>query len=159
MSRKITVTSSADKPRRPRKPKATKPPVPTEHQEQKVLFQLAKMFGGRLPELELLYAVPNGAKLPYTFNAMGKRISKQAGILKQEGLKAGVLDLQLPVARQGFHGLYIELKRSDHSNHPTPEQLWWIGRLRAEGYRCEVCYGCDAAWTVIQDYLGVQITQ
>lgn len=65
--------------------------------------------------------------------------------------------MSLPVARQGKHGLYIELKRGDGSNHPSAKQSWWITRLRIEGYRAEVCYGCEAAWSVIMDYLGTKI--
>ena len=52
------------------------------------------------PELELLYHVPNG----------GKRDKATAAVLKRQGVKAGVPDLVLPVARCGYHGLYIELK-------------------------------------------------
>lgn len=142
----------------PVKAKADKPPVPTEHQEQKALFQLARMFASRIPQLELLYAVPNGAKLPFSYNIKGQRISKQARVLKEEGMRAGVPDMFLPIARNGKHGLYLELKRSDHSYHPSEEQRWWFARLRAEGYACEVCYGCEAAWAVILDYLGEKIT-
>ena len=48
------------------------------------------------PELELLYHVPNG----------GKRDKATAAVLKRQGVKAGVPDLVLPVARCGYHGLY-----------------------------------------------------
>lgn len=71
-------------------PKEPKIVAPTEHTEQKALFVLARMYIPRIPELELLHAIPNGAKLPYTFNAKGKRVSKQARILLDEGLKSGV---------------------------------------------------------------------
>jgi hypothetical protein len=75
------------------KTKTPKPPkmiAPTEHTEQKALFVLARMHIPRIPELELLHAIPNGAKLPYTFNAKGQRVSKQGRILIEEGLRAGV---------------------------------------------------------------------
>lgn len=76
-------------------------PVPTESVEQQCLFRWAAFQSGRFPELALLYHVPNG----------GSRKKAEAGRFRAEGVKAGVPDLCLPVARGGFHGLYIELKR------------------------------------------------
>ena len=76
-------------------------PVPTESVEQTRLFQWARMEAGRWPELNLLYHVPNG----------GSRHRMEAAHLKQQGVRAGVPDLCLPVARGGCHGLYIEMKR------------------------------------------------
>ena len=78
-----------------------KMPVPTEAQEQMTLFSWAAMQSGKYPELNLLYHVPNG----------GSRHKAEAGRLRAEGVKAGVPDLCLPVARGQYHGLYIELKR------------------------------------------------
>lgn len=77
-------------------------PVPTESQEQQRLFQWARMESGRFPELELLYHIPNEGKRS---RATGRR-------MVAEGLKKGVPDICLPVARGGSHGLYIELKRT-----------------------------------------------
>ena len=54
----------------------------------------------------------------------GKRDAKTATILKRQGVKAGVPDLHLPVARGGYHGLYIELKVGD--NTTTKKQKDWI---------------------------------
>lgn len=76
-----------------------KMPVPTEAQEQMTLFSWAAMQSGKYPELNLLYHVPNG----------GSRHKAEAGRLRAEGVKAGVPDLCLPVARGQYHGLYIEL--------------------------------------------------
>lgn len=75
--------------------------VPTESVEQQCLFRWAAFQSGKYPELKLLYHVPNG----------GSRKKSEAGRFKAEGVKAGVPDLCLPVARGGYHGLYIELKR------------------------------------------------
>jgi hypothetical protein len=53
----------------------------------------------------------------------------------------------------GYHGLYIEMKRAK-GGQLSPPQKEWIDRLRAEGYRVEVCAGADAAMEVITGYLA-----
>ena len=63
----------------------------SEHQEQKALIQWARLNQQRFPELDLLFAIPNG----------GLRNIRVARKLKSEGVKPGVSDLFLPVARKG----------------------------------------------------------
>lgn len=117
--------------------------VPTESMEQQWLFQWARMSEGRYPELALMYHVPNE----------GKRSRATGGRLRAEGLRSGVPDICLPVARGGYHGLYIELKRRK-GGRVTEAQEEWIAGLRAQGYRAEVCRGFDEASDVILAYLG-----
>lgn len=88
--------------------------VPTESVEQQCLFRWAAFQSGRFPELALLYHVPNG----------GSRKKAEAGRFRAEGVKAGVPDLCLPVARGGFHGLYIELKRQKGSKTSDDQKAW-----------------------------------
>jgi len=130
-----------------------------EHQEQKVLFQWAKALERRYPELELLHAIPNGGGRPskQRFDVSTGRMvrySVEAAKQKAEGVKRGVPDVMLPVARQGFHGLYIELKAE--GGRPSKEQRQWIDRLRAEGYRAEVAVGWVAAAEILAEYLGIR---
>lgn len=47
------------------------------------------------------------------------------GRLRAEGLKSGVPDLCLPSAHGQYHGLYIEMKRTQGSK-TTPEQKEWL---------------------------------
>jgi hypothetical protein len=115
----------------------------SEHNEQRLLFLWAEKHQGDRPELRLLYAIPNG----------GKRDIRTAAQLKAEGVKAGVPDTHLPVARNGFHGLYIELKRI-RDGRVSDEQRQWIADLTAEGYRCAVCLGYAQAVQVIEEYLN-----
>lgn len=130
-------------------------PAPLEHDEQASLFRHVGEWAELYPLLQLLFAVPNGAKLPYTTNAKGQRYSKQAKVLLEEGLKPGVPDMLLPVPSKGKHGLFLEMKRADRSNHPSDEQNWWINQLRLVGYECVVCYGASEAWEVIKTYMGI----
>lgn len=120
-------------------------PCPSEEEEQADLMVWVAAMQGQCPDLALLYHVPNG----------GLRAKATGVMLKRTGLKKGVLDLHLPVARGGYIGLWLEIKKADHSNEPTPEQEWWIEQLRRKGHRCEVCYGKNEAVAVLQDYLAI----
>lgn len=121
---------------------ATSLPVPTESVEQQCLFWWAAFQSGRFPELALLYHVPNG----------GSRKKAEAGRFRAEGVKAGVPDLCLPVARGGFHGLYIELKRQKGSK-TSDDQKAWLSNLEKQGYFVALCKGWEAAAKVITEYL------
>lgn len=95
-------------------------------------------------DLDCMYAIPNG----------GSRHYLEACNLKRQGLKAGVPDVCLPLARGGFHGLYIELKWG--KNKPTKEQLKWLEVLSNNGYKTAVIYSIDDAIEVISDYLKLK---
>ena len=103
----------------------------SETTEQIALFNWAKRTESILPELALMYHVPNE----------GKR--SNGGILKAAGLKSGVPDICLPVANNGFHGLYIELKFG--KNKATKAQEEYMAMLNAQGYKTAVCYGAEEA--------------
>jgi hypothetical protein len=125
--------------------------VPLEHDEQCALFAWADAAQEEHPELALMFSIPNGGKLPYTRNAKGKVHSPQRIALVAEGMKAGVPDVCLPVARGRFHSLWIEMKRKP--NKPTQEQLQWIEALRHYGHCAMVCYGATEAINAIMGYL------
>lgn len=114
---------------------------------QEMLFRWITYQLDEYPELALLYHIPNG----------GKRDAKTATILKRQGVKAGVPDLHLPVARGGYHGLYIELKVGD--NTTTKKQKDWIRELNKQGYLAVVCYGWDEAAKQLLDYLETGTAQ
>jgi len=113
----------------------------SEHDEQKALFEWAAWACGRYPELEYLHAIPNG----------GHRHIRVAKRLKAEGVKPGVPDLCLPVARDGYHGLYIEMKFG--RNKPTDHQERWLEFLNEQGYLAVVCWGWEQARETIEEYL------
>lgn len=126
------------------------PPKPRderEHQEQAALFQWAALMEPRLPELRLLFAIPNG----------GDRHPAVAAKLKAEGVKAGVWDVLLPVAQHGYIGLWIEMKAG--TNNLTNEQAAWGRAMTEQGYLCSTCYSWTAAARRIVTYLGGDIAE
>lgn len=68
--------------------------------EQEIVIKWCEIQSCKYKELELIHHCPNG----------GKRNCNEAAALKRQGVKPGVPDLNLPVARNGYHGLYIEMK-------------------------------------------------
>lgn len=112
-----------------------------EAEEQKLIFQWAQLASCKYPDLELLLAIPNGG---YRHPAEGRN-------LKLQGVKAGVPDIFLPVAKNYHHGLWIELKVG--KNKTTSTQDKWIKGLREQNYRVEVCYGAEEAIKLIMEYL------
>lgn len=112
-----------------------------EHLSQVALFRWAEYQQNARPELALLFAIPNG----------GHRHKATAAKLKAEGVKAGVPDICLPVARGEYHGLWIEMKAG--RNKPTAPQVQWHMRLSQQGHRVAVCYRWEAARDVIEEYL------
>lgn len=113
-----------------------------EHEHQKALFQWANNMGRVHPELSLMFAVPNA----------GKRSIRLGVYMKAEGLRAGVPDIVLPVARKGFHALFIEMK-APKTGKMQPEQIEWQGRLNMAGNLAITCFGWEAARDRIKEYL------
>lgn len=103
------------------------------------------------PELELLFAIPNG----------GSRHKAEASKLRAMGVKRGVPDTLLPVPRGQWHGLFIELKRpaiktvgkKKRAGFVRPQQTEWLDKLRHQGYGCKVCIGWEDARDTIIAYL------
>ena len=117
--------------------------IPTENAEQAALFQWADFAALTYPELVMMYAIPNG----------GLRDARTAVTLQRTGVKSGVPDICLPVARGGYGALYIELKRVK-GGLLSANQKVWLDRLNQAGNRAVVCKGWDAARDTIMDYLG-----
>jgi hypothetical protein len=117
----------------------------TEHEHQKSLFTWAAYNVRRAPELDLMYAIPNA----------GKRTVRQGAYMKAEGLKAGVPDICLPVARQGYSALYIELKQPK-KGRMSDAQTEWQEKLSANGNLAVTCYGWEEARDTVKRYLGLE---
>ena len=117
--------------------------TPTEAQEQTAVFNWAAVMVRRWPELQLLHHIPNG----------GSRNAREAHNLRMQGVKAGIPDIFLPVARGGWHGLYIEMKRRK-GGRLSDEQAAMLEALREQGYCAWVCKGANNAIELITEYLS-----
>ena len=116
-----------------------------EHQHQAAFFAILKNNEFRYPFLEFIFAVPNAAK----------RNKQTAGILIAEGLKAGVPDVVIPMARRGFHGAYIENKAG--KNTLTASQIKYRDFLISETYYFKSCYSVDEQISTLEWYLGIDL--
>lgn len=119
----------------------THPAIPlNEAAEQRVVMEWARLSMRRWPELVGLHHIPN------------QRSSKtQRFQLARQGVKAGIPDLCLPVARGGYFGLYIELKTT--TGRVRPEQAEVIEYLQEQGYRAVVCRTAAGAIDELDRYL------
>lgn len=81
-----------------------------------------------------------------------RQCSVQRGrILKRMGVRPGVSDIFIGIARGKYHGLFIELKYG--SNKPTALQERFMLDMSAQGYYCVWVQGFEAAKMVIENYL------
>ena len=94
------------------------------HQYAVMLWSRQASIRTRWPELSRLYHVENERQCT----------PQQAARRKRMGVKPGVPDLCLPVARGRYHGLYIELKTP--TGKATPDQEWWVERLKPRRLFC-----------------------
>ncbi len=127
----------------------TKLQIPTvsEEVEQTQLFTWASWAAGAYPELPLMFHIPNG----------GHRNKATAAKLKAAGVKAGVPDIFLPVAKGGYFGLFIELKRAD-GGVVSSAQKEYLAALKTQGYLCAVAHGFDEAREWIEKYMQQERT-
>lgn len=110
-------------------PKTRNKPVQREAAIQTALFKWAAAMSQQHPELGLLFHIPNG----------NKRDIITGYHLKQQGLKAGLPDVCLPVARGQYHGLYLELK--SERGRLQDNQKEWLDELSKQGYKAVTAYG------------------
>jgi hypothetical protein len=105
-----------------------------------------------MAELSLRY--PAAAKLMYHVPNGGHRHKLVAMKLKAQGVKAGVPDLVLPMARGGYFGLYVEFKAAPpHDAEVSSSQHAFIQALNAQGYLAVVCRGHFDAMEALRAYL------
>lgn len=114
----------------------------SEAQEQIKVIQWCKRNTYLYSELDEIFWIRNESK------------SKRVRIMgKLMGIKPGTPDLLLPVARRGFHGLFIEMKRADGTLSPAQKKR--IPKLKAQGYAVIVCKKAEKAIVLIKSYLKI----
>ena len=117
----------------------------SETQIQNKIIRDAKKYPykGR-PLSDYIVHVPNG----------GKRSKRVAAGLKHSGVKSGYPDLLIDIARNGYHGLRIELK-DESGGITSDEQKERLAMLSDEGYLAVVRSGYKAAFNEILNYMGL----
>jgi len=114
-----------------------------EHTEQVNYFNMLNKHLALTKDLILAHAIPNG----------GLRNKVVAKKLKAEGVKSGVPDIFIPIPRNGFHGLYIEMKKTKGWSI-NQNQKFWLNYLNDKSYYAVVCKGAFEAYDVTMDYLS-----
>ena len=113
----------------------------SEHDLQSAIVTRSLALAGKYPEILLLHAIPNG-----DYRGWGVGVK-----LKAEGVIPGIPDLCMPVARGGFHGFYMELKRS--KGRVSDEQWEFMEALHEQGYFVRVTNHLQTALEIIENYL------
>lgn len=132
-----------EKRREIRRPVDQKPVHRSEHQEQSEVVSWWNLICHtyKLPAFAL-FAIPNG----------GARDMITGAMLKREGVRRGAFDLCLAAARNGHHGLYIEMKVGN--NKPSDEQEKFKEYLNSAGYKASVHWDAKSAIDAIEQYLA-----
>ena len=120
----------------------------SEHDQQAALV---KWFNLQYPKLKgCLFAIPNGTHLAGDRAQRARKMNK----LKAEGFKAGVSDLFLCVASNGYHGLFLEMKDKGKTKcHLSGPQKDHLELVETQGYSGEWASGFDQGKEVIEAYL------
>lgn len=92
--------------------------------------------------IALLHHIPNGGKL-----------GKNRIHMHNMGCVRGIPDFFLPVAAQGFHGLYLELKTK--KGKQSIDQQAIADQLQDHGYKYVLCRSDGEAIDAVFDYLGL----
>jgi len=96
------------------------------------------------------YHVPNG----------GQRNKRTAAELKAQGVRAGVSDLVVSIARGGWHGLYVEFKATPPRHASlAASQREWLARMEAAGYCAVLARGLEEARAVLREYMALAPTE
>jgi hypothetical protein len=102
--------------------------------------------------------LPNGLRpglfFAHVANAGVAGGETRGGILQGQGVRKGHPDyiLDLPLGR--YHGFRLELKAID-GGKPDEDQLTYLERLEAVGFKCAVAWGFDQARASLESYLAL----
>ena len=109
--------------------------------EHALQVQCVKWFRMRFPGA-LIYAIPNG----------GYRTKTTAGLMRAEGQTAGILDLHIPIARYGYHSMYVEMKNGKRGML-SELQKEMIAKLESYGNKVAVCHTFEEFVKETESYL------
>ena len=114
-----------------------------EDTEQILFMQWCRHHEDMYPQLRWISHIPNG----------GKRDAKEAAVLKQMGVKAGVSDIHFPYPSGRYIGMYIEMKFD--TNIPSKEQREFLREMELVGHYCCICYSAVAAVKAVEEYINL----
>lgn len=113
------------------------------HIESEIQRQCVKWFRLQYADLALLlFAVPNG----------GARNKVEAGIMKGEGVTAGVADMLFLYPNSEHHGLCIEFKTEKGKQQDSQKRFQ--RKVEAFGYRYEIVRSLESFMSLIREYLS-----
>lgn len=113
------------------------------HIESEMQRACKQWFDLQYPKLSrLLFAVPNG----------GARNSREAAIMKAEGVTAGVADMILLIPRHGYGCLCIEFKTKEGCQ--SESQKLWQAAVEAQGNKYIVVRSVDEFVKEVKNYLA-----
>lgn len=85
----------------------------------------------------------------------GGRSLAEGAKFKRMGVKPGVPDIILPMARKSCHGLVIELKRPDgRPSDVDNNQKEWLEWFKRQGWSTHVAFGFEQAKAILTDYFS-----
>lgn len=126
--------------------KARRKPKKPQHEESNIQRACVAWFRSKFPEREkILFAVPNG----------GGRSRIEAGIMKAEGVTAGVSDLILLEGHGGYGALCIELKTTDKGSRQRTSQQAWQKAAERAGNLYVVVRALEEFQAVVARYLAL----
>ena len=105
--------------------KTKKPSKVTESIIQQLAFVYFRKMAKANPDYESIYAIPNQG-------TGGQEGMMHTQLMRAEGQSKGALDINVDVARMGFHGLRLELKKA--KGEVSPQQFKWMMRHSNQGY-------------------------
>ena len=113
--------------------------------EQQLLIAWFRL---QYPQYRLI-SVPNGQMIG------GRNKFALIKKYKAEGMTPGVSDLFLCVPKNGYGGLWIEMKaRGKAASSLSLEQRIWLTDMEKIGYRAVWAAGFDQAKEIIEEYLS-----
>jgi hypothetical protein len=116
-----------------------------EHEQQVLFFDAVRWMVNKHPELCVACHIPNESK-----SSIRRRVK-----LKAAGLRKGMPDIFIPVVRDKYAGLFIEMKVKP--NRVSKEQAECLQQLNANGYLACVCWSGDEAIDVLKQYLANEL--
>lgn len=151
--RERTAVTTTDDRRKPRltydelvaRANATTEKAKPRHIESHLQRNCVGWFRLQYPRLRLLlFAVPNG----------GARNKREAGIMKGEGVTAGVADVILLKPSGGFASLCVEFKTEDGRQQPTQKE--WQTAAEGVGNKYVIVRSFEAFKEEVEAYLSAK---